>query len=170
MEPLRFVRRVDRLCVAVAAVLAFVAILPDAEDKVDGMYYTGHRWPCVSCVRRRALNAENVLRHRDNTCSASCYGEYSIRSIRILLRWLTNVGWRAALEYYKYGCWLAALLLQVRYWRAAILSTWYYYGREFCIFYIAHIVHYSPIYLPAARINERRSTMVPGGNGNLRNW
>ena len=37
-------------------------------------------------------------------------------------------------------------------------------------FYIAHIVHYSPIYLPAARTDERQSIMVPGGNGNLRNW
>ena len=121
MEPWRFVRRVDRLCVAVAAVLAFVAILPDAEDKVDGMYYTGHVWPRVSCVRRRALDAENVLRHRDNTCSASNYGEYSIRPIRIILRWLTDIGeriwkttstdWRAALEYYKYSYWRAAIPL-----------------------------------------------------------
>ena len=149
MEPLRFVRRVDRLCVAVAAVLAFVAILPDAEYKVDGMYYTGHVWPRVSCVRRRALDAENVLRHRDNNCSASCNGEYSIRSIRILLRWLqlwnttsTAVGERH--YYYKYG-------IGERPFYLLGITT----AENSASFYIAHIVHYSPIYLPAARTDER---------------
>ena len=152
---MRFVRRVDRLCVAVAAVLAFVAILPDAEYKVDGMYYTGHVWPRVSCVRRRALDAENVLRHRDDTCSASCNGEYSIRSIRILLRWLTDIGERI---------WKLQVQIGERLWNTtstAIGERHYYYKygigeRPFYLlsittaensasFYIAHIVHYSPI-------------------------
>ena len=74
---------------------------------------------------------------------------YSISSIRILLRWLLGLEIQvltlaSGITTYKYGIGERQLYLLG-------ITT----AENSASFYIAHIVHYSPLHLPAARTDER---------------